>query len=284
VVLAAAPANVSLHNLALDWGFEPAPVAVLVAALVLYAAGVRRLARGGRRWPGSRTAAFGAGCAVVAVALLSGVAAYDTSRFSVHVVQHLLLSMVAAVLFALSAPVTLALQACSRTTQRRLLRALHSPVVRALTHPFVALALFGGTLFILYFTDLYALSLRHPLLHDLVHIHFLAVGLLFFGLVVGLDPWGRRLPYGLCLLLVLATVPLHAFLGIALLSSSSPLWSAHTLADQQAGAAILWAVGDLVTLVVGGIVLAQWMAYDEREAAREDRLAQSAATGATGRG
>jgi putative copper resistance protein D len=117
-----------------------------------------------------------------------------------------------------------------------------------------------------------------------VHVHFLAVGLLFFGLVVGLDPWGRRLPYGLCLLLVLATVPVHAFLGIALMSSSSPLWSAHTLADQQAGAAILWAVGDLVTLVVGGIVLAQWMAYDEREAAREDRLAQSAATGATGRG
>lgn len=219
-----------------------------------------------------RTVAFVAGSVVVAVAVSSGVASYDESRFVVHVVQHLMLSMVAAVLFVLSAPVTLALQAGSRTTQRRSLSVLHSRPVAVLTHPVTAIALFGGSLFILYFTELYDLSVRNRLVHELVHSHFLVAGLVFFWMVVGVDVVRTRLPYGICLLCVLATVPIHAFLGIALMSSSRPLFAAHTLADQRAGAGVLWAVGDLVTLVVGGIVLAQWMSHEERVAAREDRL------------
>jgi cytochrome c oxidase assembly factor CtaG len=271
--------DVTLRALLLDWSFDPLPIVGLVVGLVLYVGGVRRLARGGRRWPPARTASFVAGSVVVAVALLSGLASYDESRFVVHVVQHLLLSMAAAVLFVLSAPITLSLQAGSRTTQRRLVRVLHSRPVAVLTHPVTALALFGGTLFILYFTELYDLSLRNRSVHELVHLHFLVVGLLFFWMVVGVDVMRGRLPYGACLLCVMATVPVHAFLGIALMSSSSPLFSAHTLADQRAGAGILWAVGDLVTLVVGGIVLAQWMSHEERVAAREDRLHASEQAG-----
>ncbi|MDQ6910941.1 MAG: cytochrome c oxidase assembly protein, partial [Actinomycetota bacterium] len=174
------------------------------------------------------------------------------------------------------APVTLALQAGSRTTQRRILRVLHRRPVAVLTHPVVVLALFGGTLFVLYFTGLYDLSLRNRPVHELVHLHFLVVGLLFFWMVVGVDLVRGRLPYGACLLCVMATVPMHAFLGIALLSASTPLFSGHTLADQRAGAGILWVVGDLVTLVVGGIVLAQWMSHEERVAEREDRRADAA--------
>jgi cytochrome c oxidase assembly factor CtaG len=269
--LVASP-DVSLRVLLLDWSFDPLPIVGLATGLVLYVSGVRRLRRRGRRWSPARTASFIAGAFVVGVALLSGLASYDESRFVVHVVQHLLLSMVAAVLFVLSAPVTLALQAGSRTTQRRILRVLHSRVVTSLTHPVVALSLFGGSLFVLYFTDLYDVSLRNRPVHELVHLHFLFVGLLFFWMVVGVDFVRGRLPYGACLLCVLATVPMHAFLGIALLSSSTPLFPAHTLGDQRAGAGVLWAVGDLVMLVVGGIVLAQWMSHEERVAAREDRL------------
>ncbi|MDQ6927987.1 MAG: cytochrome c oxidase assembly protein [Actinomycetota bacterium] len=264
--------DISLRVLLLHWSFDPLPVAGLVAGLVLYLGGVRRLARRGRRWPPARTVSFCAGSTVVTVALLSGVASYDESRFVVHVVQHLMLSMVAAILFVLSAPITLALQAGSRATQRRIVRVLHSRPVAVLTYPVTVLALFGGTLFVLYFTGLYDLSIRNRPVHELVHLHFLVVGLLFFWMVVGVDFVRLRLPYGACLLCVMATVPIHAFLGIALLSSNTPLFKAHTLADQRAGAGILWAVGDLVTLVVGGIVLAQWMSHEERVAAREDRL------------
>ncbi|HUQ63083.1 MAG TPA: cytochrome c oxidase assembly protein [Acidimicrobiales bacterium] len=280
MILAASDPDVTLRGLLLDWSFDPLPIIGLVVGLVLYVGGVRRLAHRGRRWPPARTVSFVSGTVVVALALLSGLASYDESRFVVHVVQHLMVSMVAAVFFVLSGPITLALQAGSRTTQRRLVRVLHSRPIAALTHPVAALALFGGTLFVLYFTGLYDLSLRNRSVHELVHLHFLFVGLLFFWMVVGVDVMRGRLPYGACLLCVLATVPMHAFLGIALMSSSSPLFSSHTLADQRAGAGILWAVGDLVTLVVGGIVLAQWMSHEERVAAREDRLGPDGLAGA----
>ncbi len=270
-MLAGATTRVSFRNVLLDWTFDPLPVAGLVVALVLYAGGVRRLRRQGRRWPTSRTAAFLAGCAVVAVALLSGVGAHEQRLFSVHVVQHLLLGMVAAVLFALSAPVTLALQAGSRTTQRRVLTVLHSRAVDVLTHPVTALVLFGGSLFVLYFSDLYDISLRNQAVHDLVHLHFLAAGLVFFWPVVGLDVMRNRMPHGARLLYVMVAVPFHAFLGIALLTAGNPLFTAHTLSDQRNGAGIIWAVGDLLTLVIGAIVLSQWMAYEERAASREDR-------------
>lgn len=271
MVLAGATTQVSFQDVLLDWTFDPLPVAGLVVALALYAGGVGRLRRQGRRWPASRTVAFLSGCAVVAVALLSGVAAHEQRLFSVHVVQHLLLGMVAAVLFALSAPVTLALQAGSRTTQRRVLKVLHSRAVSLLTHPVTALVLFGGSLFVLYFSDLYDISLRNQPVHDLVHLHFLLAGLVFFWPVVGLDVMRNRMPHGARLLYVMVAVPFHAFLGIALLTAGTPLFAAHTLSDQRTGAGIIWAVGDLLTLTIGAIVLSQWMAHDERAAAREDR-------------
>ena len=89
---------------------------------------------------------------------------------------------------------------------------------------------------------------------------------------MGLDPSRWRLPYGARLLYVFLAVPFHAIVGLALLSSRQPLYSAHTLSDQQAGAAILWGAGDFVTLAAVAIVLSQWMAHDELEAARLDRV------------
>jgi len=144
------------------------------------------------------------------------------------------------------------------------------------THPLVAWVLFAGSMFALYFSGLYALSLRNPVVHDMVHVHFLVVGTLFFWPVVGLDPTVWRLNHGLRLLYVFVALPFHAFLGIALLSGNEPLFAAHSLSDQHAGAGILWAVGDLLSLATVAIVLTQWKAHDDREAAREDRRLDAA--------
>ena len=113
-------------------------------------------ASAGRPWPVKRWAPWWGGLAVLTVATQSGLAAYDTTSFAAHAVQHLLLGMLAPLLLALGAPVTLALQASRRTTRRRLLDVLHSRPVRLLTHPLLAWTLFGGSMFVLYFTRLYA--------------------------------------------------------------------------------------------------------------------------------
>jgi putative copper resistance protein D len=191
--------------------------------------------------------------------------------------------MLAPVLLALGAPITLALQAGGRATKRMLRHALDTPVARALTHPVTATMLFGATLFVLYFTPLYDLSLRNGVVHAWVHIHFVVVGVLFAEVIVGLDLSRHRTDHLARLGLVMATVPFHAFLGVALLSSTTVLaadwyagtgrtWGGAALSDQRAGAGILWAAGELFGLVLAGVVLGRWMAHSEREARRHDRL------------
>ena len=247
-------------------------IAVVVAAAA-YGAGVRRLARRGRRWPPGRSLAFAGGAAVLLVVAVPPLAGADDRSLTVHVVEHLVLGMAAPLLLALSAPVTLALQASSRPRQRALLAVLHSRPVILLTNPLVAVALFVGSMFVLYLTPLLEASVEHGWLHALVHLHFFAVGCLFFWPLVSPDPVPHRLPYPARLLLLLLTVPAHAVLGLTLMSASSPLASEvyPVLGNQRTAGGVLWVAGDLLGLLASGIVLAQWMRADERAAAREDR-------------
>jgi cytochrome c oxidase assembly factor CtaG len=272
----------TLGRVLLAWSLDPLVSVLLVAAAVLYLRARRRLAAAGVAWPVQRSGCFLGGLGALALALLSPIEAYDTVLFSVHVVQHMLLTMVAAPLLALGAPVTLALRATRGRARRRIVRVLHSPPVRLLGHPLVAWVLFTLSLYALYFSPLFDLSLRSPLVHDLVHLHFLGVGLLFWWPVVGLDPSRWRLPHVARLLFVFLMVPFHAFLGVAIMNSGRLLapglatfdraWGPAPLADQQAGGAILWGAGDLVALgAVLGILVA-WANYDQNVVAvREDR-------------
>jgi putative membrane protein len=283
-----APPAPSWDLLITDW--QPDLLVVVVAAAAgAYALGVRRLARRGRAWPRGRSISFAAGLAVVIVATQSGLAAYDRVLFSLHVVQHLLLGMVAALLLVLGAPVTLALQASGRAGQRRLLRVLHSRPAAVLTHPVTAWLLFGGTLAVLYFTALYELSLRNNWVHAAVHAHFLLVGFLFMAHVVAVDPIPGALGFGARLLFVLVALPFHAFLGVAILASDEVLaagwyegvvrnWGASALSDQRTGAGLLWAAGEVFGLVAALVVLRRWMTHEARAAARHDRQLEAART------
>lgn len=282
------PPEPTLRTVLLTWHPDPAMALVVLLGAGLYLVGVRRLrrprsGRPGLRWPPWRTVAFMAGLVAVSIATQSGLARYDTVLFSLHTVQHVLLGMFAPLLLALGAPVTLSLQASSRPTQRTVLRVVHHPVLVAATHPVVAWVLFGGTLFALYFSPLFELSLRNRLVHQSLHLHFVVVGVLFCWAAVGLDPSRHRIGHPARLLYVLLAVPFHAFLGLAVLSSDSNLlaggfyagldrsWGPSAVSDQHAAAGVLWAVGDLFGLVAGAIVVAQWIRADERRQAREDR-------------
>lgn len=256
------------HGETLQWRTMAAGpmLAVVLAAYLVAASRVRR------RWPAARTTAFVSGGVVAAGAL----AVDGTGSFTAHAVQHLLLGMVAPALFALSAPVTLALQAFRGPGRRRILAVLHSRAARVLCSPLVAWALFGGSMLAVYLTPLYRLSVDNALVHEALHVHFLAAGSLFFWPVLGADPLPRRLPHGARLLMVFLTIPFHAVVGIALLGAS-PLSPDHTLADHRAGTGALWAAGDLLGLAAVLIVAFQWMAHEERQAVREDRRADEAA-------
>jgi len=275
----------SLGTLVTQTSFPPLPTVALIVTCALYLWGVQRLTARGDAWPIGRTVAFvGGGLGILAVALLSGLAAYDDLLFGAHMVQHMLLSMVATVFLALGAPVTLALRTLPSRPRTWLLDLLHSRFARFLTFPVIPWLLFVGSPFALYFSGWYPATLDSSLLHDLLHLHFVLVGCLFFWPLLGIDPVPGRVGHPFRMLMLIAALPFHAFLGIAIMSVSdngSGLIAAHQYLpllgaaqasfQQQLGGGLLWASGDLVGLLFLVVVLTQWMRASEREAAREDR-------------
>ena len=264
---------------------EVLPLLLVLVPAALYLYGVRRLTARGDRWPVGRTLSFVVGgLGTIAVATMSGIAAYDTSLFAVHMVQHMLLSMVATVFLALGAPVTLALRTLPLAQRRTLMAVLHSRFAAVVSHPLVPWLLFVGSPFALYFTGWYAATLDNAVLHELLHVHFLLVGSLFFWPLLGIDPVPGRSGHPFRMLLVAATLPFHAFLGVAIMSVEPdgrgllagehylPLHGlAESVSQQQLGGGLLWASGDVVGLLFLGVLLTQWMRASEREAQREDR-------------
>ncbi|HET6965168.1 MAG TPA: cytochrome c oxidase assembly protein [Acidimicrobiales bacterium] len=272
---------VHLHQLLTDWQwrFWPADVALalIVAVAAAYLWGVRRLGSRGRRWPARRAVSFGAGLVVMLIAVVSGVASYDTSVFTVHVIQHLLLMMVAPPLLAMGAPVTLALQASSRPTQTRLLRVLHSSPLAVLSMPLVAAALYYSAMYVDLGSSLYRYSVVHPLVHDVSHVVMFSLGYLYWWSILGFDRTSRQLPLPVRVGGLVVGMPFEVFLGIALLSGRSPIAPQHTLSDTHAGGGAFWVLSMLITGAGAGVLLVQWMRQEERRGAREDRRPHDAA-------
>jgi putative copper resistance protein D len=163
-----------------------------------------------------------------------------------------------------------------------LLTVLHSRVSQVLTHPVVAGSMFILNPFVLYFSGLYELSLRNGFVHDWMHLHFVVVGTLWFWPLIGIDPMPRRAPYPLRMIMVMITMPFHAFLGVVVMQSSALIaedwylalgrdWAPSPLEDQRLAGGILWATGDIVAVVLFVVLFVGWMRSSEREAVREDR-------------
>jgi putative membrane protein len=254
----------------------------IVVAAFLYLYGVYRLRSRGDRWPVSRTLLFlGPGLGGIAAVTQTGIAAYDTTLLSVHMVQHMVLSMVSPIFLALGAPVTLALRVLAPRPRRVVLAVLHSRIARVLANPLVAFGLFVATPFALYFSGLYRLTLEHPLVHQLAHVHFVLVGCLFFWPLLGIDPLPGRWPYPARALLMFLSTPFHAILGLTVMQSQKLLggdWYPSLglswldpVGDQKVAGGILWAAGELVSVTMLAVLVVQWMRAADREAARVDR-------------
>ncbi len=246
-----------------------------------YLWGVTRLRRRGDAWGAGRTAFFLIGLGLVALVLSTGIEAYDTTLLSVHMVQHMVLSMLAPIFLALGAPVTLALRTLAPQPRAVLLAVLHSKVARFYAFPLVSFALYVGSPFVLYFSDLYRASLQYPTVHTLVHVHLVAVGCLFYWPLVGTDPVPGRVPYPMRALIMFLSTPFHTVLGLTVMQSSDLFggdwypslglsWT-DPVADQRLAGGILWAGGEFVAIAMLGALVVQWMRESEREARRIDR-------------
>jgi cytochrome c oxidase assembly factor CtaG len=283
----------------LAWQADPLVLALLAGSAVLYLFGVRRVAELHPRnpWRPARTRAFLAGLAGLAVALLSPVATYDGTLFSVHMVQHLLLTMVAAPLLVLGTPVSLLVRAVGRRGHRKVMRVLHSAPVRVLTHPLIAWLGFAAVMWGTHFSGIYDAALENQAVHVAEHLLYLVAAVLLWWPAVGLDPSRWRMPHPLRVGYLFLQGPVNTFLALAIYSSGRVLyphyasgraWGPDPLDDQHLGGAIMWVAGDLLLLVATGLALAAWMRNEDRVTARVDaelaaqRAARRAAAAAPG--
>jgi putative copper resistance protein D len=265
------------------WAPRASVVAALVAAAGLYLYAAQRLRRRGDAWSPARDVSFVVGgLGVTAWATLGWMGVYDDTLFWAHMAQHMMLSMVAPVFLALGAPVTLALRTLPPRPRRWLRTTLHSLPARIVINPLVGFVLVFGTPFVLYDTGIYQVTLQHDWLHNLLHVHFLLAGCIFFWPIVGVDPVPGRLPHPMRLLLLCVSLPAHAWLGVSIMSQHEIIaggyyralarpWPPSLGQDQTIGGGLLWAAGDLVGLLVFAALLVQWSRADDREAARIDR-------------
>ncbi|MEV4317786.1 cytochrome c oxidase assembly protein [Actinocrispum sp. NPDC049592] len=283
----------TFFRLMFDWRFDLIYGTAAIALAVLYLLGVRRLRARGDHWPVGRTIAWLCGCAVILLATSSGIGRYSPAMFSIHMISHMLLSMLAPILLVLGGSVTLALRALKAASKddppgprEWILAFVQSPVARVLTHPVVALVLFVGSFYVLYFSGLFDYALDLHWAHLAMNAHFLLTGYVFYWPVIGIDPTPKRLPPVGRLAMVFASMPFHAFFGVVLMSMQQIIgdrfyrslalpWVTDALSDQRLGGGIAWAAGEVPLLVVVVALLVQWAKQDEREARRRDRRADA---------
>lgn len=281
----------SILGIVTGWRLDLLVVGALVAAGGLYGRGVWTLHRRGDRWSVGRTVAWYAGLAVIAVGALSGLAVYGRAAFSLHMTQHMVLSMIAPLLLVLGAPITLALRSLTAASAGQpsgprewLLAALQSPFAKVLTHPVTAFALFVSAPYMVYFSGLFETAMRQHWAHELMHVHFVLVGYLFFESLIGTDPIPYRASYPMRMVTLFASLAFHAFFAVALMSTDTVIasgyyetldrsWWPDLLDDQTGGSAFAWAFGELPGLIVLVVLLYQWSREDDRQARRQDRQA-----------
>jgi putative copper resistance protein D len=283
------PPPPSLINILKLYNSDALMIALLITAVALYIKGVAVLKKRGDSWPVGRTIAFASGIALIDFATSGGLGVYALFSFEYHMIAHMLLGMVAPIGLVLGAPITLALRTLpqGRTPEERGVRGLaltvlHSRYSVILTNPITALALFDGSLFVLYFTDLFGNLMGNHAGHLFMNIHFILAGFLFFNVIIGVDPNPKKYPHILRIVILFGAMSLHAFFSIALMSETTLIdggyygslktdWLPDLLADQRGGGTVGWAMGEIPIILALISTFILWMREDKRETVRIDR-------------
>jgi cytochrome c oxidase assembly factor CtaG len=278
--------------------FSFVPVVLILAALALYVWAVRRnnALHPRHPWSAGKTVAWIGALVTTGICVFSFVGVYDGELFWDHMVQHLLLIMVAAPLFAIASPLDLAWRATTGQSHVVVTELLRSAPAKFFGHPIVAFVLYAVLIPLSHLTSWYNLTLEHDPLHNAEHLAFLVVGYLFWRQVFGTDPNCYRLHPALQFFYLFLAVPIDTFTGLSLSGATHELfpaylathrsWGPSYVVDLHVGGDIMWVVGDTLMLWPMIPIAIRWMHMEERKAERIDReldaqaaLAQSGETG-----
>jgi cytochrome c oxidase assembly factor CtaG len=262
-----------------QWQFAPIVTGFVVIAAGLYLWGTRRVARRhpARPWLAWRTAMFGSGLAVVVIATESGIGTYDDVLFWDHMIQHLMLIMVAPPLLIAGQPIVLLLHASRNPLHTWVKRVVRSRVISFLTWPVFGLLAYTGAIVAAHLTNLANLVETDETLHNAEHALFLIIGYLFFLPILGREPIRWRLSYPIRFVILVLVMPVDTFTGLVLgygnagtpgvpAPGSQPSWAPGVVQDLHWGGALMWVGGDGIMFGLMMLVFLMW-SHDDRASA-----------------
>ncbi|MFW0170321.1 cytochrome c oxidase assembly protein [Rothia sp. P4278] len=273
-----------------QWRFDWFWVAFICCAGFSYLWALLKVRRVGGKWPIGRTLSWFFGLFILLYITSGALTVYARVLFSAHMVEHMFLTMVCPIFLVLGAPITLLLRALeprqdgTRGPREWILRLVHSGWSKVITHPIFAAVNFAGSIVVVYFTPLFGVMLRYHVGHEFMLIHFLITGYIFSLVLIGIDPIPYRPAHLMRLLLIIATLGYHAFVGIAIMQMDTLLqaswfgnlgrpWGLSAIEDQQLGGSLMWAIGEIPTMVIAVSVAVQWSMNDKKVQRRVDRQA-----------
>jgi putative membrane protein len=236
-----------------------APPLVLLGLLSLlyFGAVVYQTQVARRGWNPWRTAAWGSGSAVLALGLMPQYLPFPAGDFRQHMLQHLLLGMLAPLGLVMAAPITLTLRTAPTRFGRAIVRMLRSRPIRLWVNPITALVLNPGGMAALYFTPFYMAMMMHPGLHYLVHFHFVAAGCLYVWVIAGPDPAPHRLSVPARLVVLGFAVIIHSVMAQMLYAG----WfvTIPVPPDQlRRGAELMYYGGDITEMLLAFAMVSTW--------------------------
>ena len=273
--------------------FAPVVTCAVALSAVLYGWGVVRVARRhpARPWPLWRAALFGAGLLVIVIATQSGIGVYDDLLFYDHMIQHVMLLMVAPPLLIAGQPLTLLLHASRNPLHTWAKRVIRSRAASFVTWPVFGVVAYALAVMAAHLTIIATYTEVDPAWHNAEHALFVVIGYLFYLPILGTEPIRWRLSYPIRFVLLVLLMPIDTFTGVALgyasghspgiLAGPRPGWAPSPVSDLHSGGAVMWIAGDGIMFALMMIVFLMW-ARNERvsvsgrsffERARRENLA-----------
>lgn len=229
--------------------------AFFLTGLLLYMIGLFISKRRFSSWPAYRTICWIAGTILALSAVAGPLAGLARSSFLYHMVGHLLLGMLAPLMMAIAAPVTILMRALPVTKARRISRILRSEPVRIISNPVTASLLNVGGLWLIYTTPIYTWMHDYPFLYLLIHIHVFLAGYLFTISLIYTDPVSHRTSYLFRSIVLILALAAHGILSKYLYAHPPAEVPVH---EAEGGAMIMYYGGDAIDLILIIILCLHW--------------------------